>query len=212
MKRSVVSAKPLAGANPSARANNPAVSEILRAILDIAISCPCRSLGETLRDPFPRSQSRSLTQAACRADVAGLRRFADSRIWAFGRAGGERKMTSASDDRLCHGGRPRRALSPEGAVAGRGRPGAVRPARRPPARLNAFCVVDRDGALAAARASEVRWQRGEPLGPLDGVPVTIKDLVLMRGFPTLRGSRLIDPAQDWPKTARRSRGCARPGR
>jgi aspartyl-tRNA(Asn)/glutamyl-tRNA(Gln) amidotransferase subunit A len=66
-------------------------------------------------------------------------------------------------------------------------------------RLNAFCVIDRDGALAAARASEERWMAGQPLGPLDGVPATIKDLVLMRGFPTLRGSRLIDPAQDWPE-------------
>src|SRR5947207_223102 len=63
--------------------------------------------------------------------------------------------------------------------------------------LNAFCIIDRDGALAAARASEQRWREGKPLGPLDGVPVTIKDLVLMRGFPTLRGSKLIDPAQDW---------------
>jgi len=63
--------------------------------------------------------------------------------------------------------------------------------------LNAFCVIDRDGAFAAARASEERWMAGQPLGPLDGVPATIKDLVLMRGFPTLRGSRLIDPAQDW---------------
>src|SRR5438874_5223898 len=64
-------------------------------------------------------------------------------------------------------------------------------------KLNAFCILDRDGALAAARASEQRWRQGRPLGPLDGVPVTIKDLVPMRGFPTLRGSRLIDPAQDW---------------
>jgi aspartyl-tRNA(Asn)/glutamyl-tRNA(Gln) amidotransferase subunit A len=64
-------------------------------------------------------------------------------------------------------------------------------------KLNAFCVVDRDGALAAARASEGRWQRGEPVSPIDGVPATIKDLVLMRGFPTLRGSNLTDPAQDW---------------
>jgi len=63
--------------------------------------------------------------------------------------------------------------------------------------LNAFCVIDRDGAFAAARASERRWMAGQPLGPLDGVPATIKDLVLMRGFPTLRGSRLIDPEQDW---------------
>jgi aspartyl-tRNA(Asn)/glutamyl-tRNA(Gln) amidotransferase subunit A len=48
--------------------------------------------------------------------------------------------------------------------------------------------------------------RGEPDGRLDGVPATIKDLVLMRGFPTLRGSRLVDPIQDWsedaPATAR----------
>jgi len=72
-------------------------------------------------------------------------------------------------------------------------------------RLNAFCVVDRDGALAAARASEGRWVAGRPLGPLDGVPVTIKDLVLMRGFPTRRGSRLTDPvpdAEDGPAVAR----------
>ncbi len=64
-------------------------------------------------------------------------------------------------------------------------------------KLNAFCVVDRYGALASARASEERWRRGEPLGPLDGVPVTIKDLMLMRGFPTLRGSHLVDSDQDW---------------
>src|SRR6202023_344771 len=63
--------------------------------------------------------------------------------------------------------------------------------------LNAFCIVDRDGALTAARASEQRWRQSTPLSPLDGVPVTIKDLVLMRGLPSLRGSKLTDPAQDW---------------
>ena len=68
-------------------------------------------------------------------------------------------------------------------------------------RINAFCVVDRKGALAAASASEQRWQRGEAVGPLDGVPVTIKDLILMHSFPTLRGSRLVDPGQDWPEDA-----------
>src|SRR5258708_1071937 len=62
--------------------------------------------------------------------------------------------------------------------------------------LNAFCVIDRDGAFEAARASEQRWTAGQPLSPLDGVPATIKDLVLMRGFPTMRGSRLIEPEQD----------------
>ena len=68
-------------------------------------------------------------------------------------------------------------------------------------KLNAFCIVDRDGALAAAQASERRWHRGEAVRRLDGVPVTIKDLVLMRGFPTLRGSRLVDPDQDWSEDA-----------
>ncbi|MBV9825565.1 MAG: amidase [Alphaproteobacteria bacterium] len=64
-------------------------------------------------------------------------------------------------------------------------------------KLNAFCVVDGDGAMIAARAAEARWRKGEPLGPIDGVPATIKDLVPMRGFPTLRGSRLINPNQPW---------------
>ena len=68
-------------------------------------------------------------------------------------------------------------------------------------KINAFCIVDHDGALAAARESERRWQRGEEMGQLDGVPVTIKDLMLMRGFPTLRGSRLVDPRQDWSEEA-----------
>src|SRR5437870_10355619 len=63
-------------------------------------------------------------------------------------------------------------------------------------KLNAFCIVDRDGAMAAAHASEQRWRDEQPLSPLDGVPATIKDLVMMRGFPTRRGSKLIDPVPD----------------
>ena len=77
-------------------------------------------------------------------------------------------------------------------------------------RLNAFCLLDHDAALASARASEARWhahrQTGAPVGVLEGVPTSIKDLVLTRGWPTLRGSRTIDPAQPWdvdaPATAR----------
>ncbi|HLY47359.1 MAG TPA: amidase [Stellaceae bacterium] len=72
-------------------------------------------------------------------------------------------------------------------------------------KLNAFCLVDRDGALAAARAAEERWRQGRPLGPIDGVPVTVKDLVMMRGHPTRRGSHLTDPApdaEDGPAVAR----------
>ncbi len=76
--------------------------------------------------------------------------------------------------------------------------------------LNAFCLVDADAALSAARASESRWQAhrssGAPVGELDGVPTSIKDLILTRGWPTLRGSRTIDPRQAWdvdaPATAR----------
>jgi aspartyl-tRNA(Asn)/glutamyl-tRNA(Gln) amidotransferase subunit A len=63
-------------------------------------------------------------------------------------------------------------------------------------KLNAFCLVDGDGALASARASEQRWRGGNPLSPIDGVPATIKDLMLMRGHPTRRGSKMIDPVPD----------------
>ncbi|HVV19698.1 MAG TPA: amidase [Pseudonocardiaceae bacterium] len=63
--------------------------------------------------------------------------------------------------------------------------------------LNAFCLVDADGARKLAAESARRWARGEPGGPLDGVPVSIKDVLLTRGWPTLRGSRAIDPDQPW---------------
>ena len=64
-------------------------------------------------------------------------------------------------------------------------------------RLNAYCLVAPDAALAAARAAEARWRAGTPCGPLDGVPASIKDLVLTRGWPTRRGSRTVDPDQAW---------------
>src|ERR1043166_6953412 len=67
--------------------------------------------------------------------------------------------------------------------------------------LNAFILVDRDGALAAAKASEARWRNGEPLGPVDGVPTSIKDIVLTKGWPTLRGSKTVDPQQPWTEDA-----------
>jgi len=68
-------------------------------------------------------------------------------------------------------------------------------------RYNAFCLVDEEGALAAARESEGRWHRGEPLGLVDGVPATIKDLLLSKGWPTLRGSRTVRREQDWSEDA-----------
>jgi aspartyl-tRNA(Asn)/glutamyl-tRNA(Gln) amidotransferase subunit A len=63
--------------------------------------------------------------------------------------------------------------------------------------VNAFCLVDADAALASAKASAERWQRGEPSGALDGVPISIKDILLTRGWPTLRGSRTVDPTGPW---------------
>jgi len=63
--------------------------------------------------------------------------------------------------------------------------------------LNCFCLVDAKSALAAARQSEARWRKGEPKGLLDGVPTSIKDLLLTRGWPTLRGSRTVNPQGPW---------------
>jgi aspartyl-tRNA(Asn)/glutamyl-tRNA(Gln) amidotransferase subunit A len=63
-------------------------------------------------------------------------------------------------------------------------------------RLNAFAAtVEQAEALRRARESAARWAAGAPLGPLDGVPVTVKDTLLALGWPTLRGSRTVDPAQ-----------------
>jgi aspartyl-tRNA(Asn)/glutamyl-tRNA(Gln) amidotransferase subunit A len=68
-------------------------------------------------------------------------------------------------------------------------------------RLNAFQRVDQEGTREAARRSAERWRRGAPLGALDGVPVTIKDTLLTKGWPTLQGSRTVDPAQSWHEDA-----------
>ena len=77
--------------------------------------------------------------------------------------------------------------------------------------LNAFVVIDDEGARAQAQASTARWRRNQPLSPLDGQPVTIKDLVDVAGFPTRCGSVTTPtlPAQhDAPVVARlREAGC-----
>ena len=73
-------------------------------------------------------------------------------------------------------------------------------------KLNVFCHLAPQEALAAAQASEARWTAGQPVGALDGVPTSIKDLILTKGWPTLRGSRTVDAKQPWdidaPATAR----------
>ncbi|GAA2032918.1 amidase [Yaniella flava] len=63
--------------------------------------------------------------------------------------------------------------------------------------LGAYCYLDPDTSVEQARASEARWQAGYPQGLLDGVPVSIKDIFLTDGWPTLRGSKAVDPNQPW---------------
>ncbi len=68
-------------------------------------------------------------------------------------------------------------------------------------KINAFVLVARESALDEARAAEARWMKGTPMGLLDGVPVTIKDLFLTQGWPTLRGSTLVKRDQPWEEDA-----------
>ena len=67
--------------------------------------------------------------------------------------------------------------------------------------INAMCGLHEEEALAQAKASEARWMRGQPQGPVDGVPVLVKDLLLARGWKTLRGSKTVDPEQAWDNDA-----------
>lgn len=67
--------------------------------------------------------------------------------------------------------------------------------------VNAFVRLDAEGALARAAESAERWRRGEPAGLLDGVPVTVKDILLQRGTPTLRGSKTIAEQGSWDEDA-----------
>jgi Asp-tRNA(Asn)/Glu-tRNA(Gln) amidotransferase A subunit family amidase len=71
--------------------------------------------------------------------------------------------------------------------------------------LHATYALDSDTALAAARASEARWAKGAPLGPVDGVPSMIKENIATRGTPTPlgTGATLLTPAaHDAPPAAR----------
>ena len=67
--------------------------------------------------------------------------------------------------------------------------------------IYAMCHVEEKAALEQATASEARWNKGEALSPLDGVPVLIKDLLLTKGWATLRGSKTVDPNQAWDQDA-----------
>jgi aspartyl-tRNA(Asn)/glutamyl-tRNA(Gln) amidotransferase subunit A len=69
------------------------------------------------------------------------------------------------------------------------------------ARFNAFRLVDPERALAEAQKSEKRWIRRAPEGLLDGLPVSLKDVFLTKGWSTLWGSKLISPDQPWDEDA-----------
>ncbi|WP_251865442.1 amidase [Achromobacter sp. Marseille-Q4962] len=75
--------------------------------------------------------------------------------------------------------------------------------------LHATYALDPDAALAAARASEARWMKGEPLScggrTLDGVPATIKENIATRGVPVPLGTaatELTPATADAPPAAR----------
>jgi aspartyl-tRNA(Asn)/glutamyl-tRNA(Gln) amidotransferase subunit A len=58
--------------------------------------------------------------------------------------------------------------------------------------VHAFLHVDRDGARAAARAVDERRAAGQPLGPLAGVPLALKDVIVTEGIPTTCASRILE--------------------
>jgi aspartyl-tRNA(Asn)/glutamyl-tRNA(Gln) amidotransferase subunit A len=71
--------------------------------------------------------------------------------------------------------------------------------------IKALYAFDPDGARATARASTERWQKGEPTGALDGVPVTIKDNIATKGVPVPLGAapnKLVPALVDAPPAAR----------
>jgi len=84
-------------------------------------------------------------------------------------------------------------------------------------RLNAFVEIDRPRAMQAARASAQRWAEGAPLGPVDGVPFTVKNNLLVEGYPVRRGSRITGGRRrgdreraGCPALSRVGRGFCRP--
>ena len=59
-------------------------------------------------------------------------------------------------------------------------------------RVKAFLHVDTEGALRAAKAVDTRRAAGETLGPLAGVPLAMKDVVVTEGVPTTAGSKILE--------------------
>lgn len=78
---------------------------------------------------------------------------------------------------------------------------ALRRAEEVQPAVNAFVRIDAEEAVTGAEASAERWRRGEPQGLVDGVPVSVKDILLQRGGPTLRGSKTSRTDGAWDEDA-----------
>ncbi len=59
------------------------------------------------------------------------------------------------------------------------------------AQLHCYLTIDREGALESAAASDARRSEGRPLGPLDGIPVALKDNMCTRGVETTAASQIL---------------------
>src|SRR5271168_3251065 len=71
--------------------------------------------------------------------------------------------------------------------------------------IEALYAFDPEGARATAKASTERWHKGEPIGLLDGVPITLKDNIATKGVPVPLGAattELVPAAADAPPAAR----------
>ncbi|MEU1268906.1 amidase [Streptomyces sp. NPDC005799] len=104
-------------------------------------------------------------------------------------------LTELTAARLVEGYR-KGEFSPEEATRA-----ALERAERIQPEVNAFVRLLGDEALAQARESTERWRRGEPKGLVDGVPTTVKDIILLKGAPTLKGSKAISEQGSWDEDA-----------
>src|ERR1700730_6569261 len=77
--------------------------------------------------------------------------------------------------------------------------------------INAIVTIDFEGARLAAKASETRWKHGAAIGPFDGVPISVKDNIPVRGLRTTWGSSLytdfVPAADELPIMRLRSGGA-----
>ncbi|MGE6699490.1 amidase [Hyphomonas sp. NPDC076900] len=67
--------------------------------------------------------------------------------------------------------------------------------------INALVFLSADEVMEAAQESEARWLKNAPLGALDGVPVTVKDSIAVRGKPMLRGNKAYEGSAPSPYDA-----------